>query len=389
MTRIGDLLIDLGAYAALPDERTFREWATGRRVFISSVMSEFKEERKRTATAIDDVGAIPVWFEDFGGRDWDPEVAYVEEVRSSDIYVGMIGKSYGAPSEDGYSATEAEYLTAVQAGLRIAVWATSTESREDSELRFLQEVRRQYVTGTFSSAEQLSTQIVRRLREICRENLAEWVKVGDAVVRAEEVRNNGKVIVIRARVVDSDVRSHLEQLRTSSALSYHRTNVVTHAGRSFPMRLENVEMQSGSSRHTSVEITAAVTGQAPNQPSIAYNVAGRSYSSHDAVEAGVRAVVLGEPTEFSLGVPKLAFSWDRFHGFRLSVSVVAALAYLLLAEELVLGGHVARITSLHLGPVNHGRSQLSLAWEEPLPYVGSNRGRSRMLRGEVLFSEPE
>lgn len=54
-------------------------------------MSELPAERKAAATAIRAIGARPVMFEQFAGRDADPEQAYLSEVETSDIYVGILG----------------------------------------------------------------------------------------------------------------------------------------------------------------------------------------------------------------------------------------------------------------------------------------------------------
>ena len=58
-----------------------REWAHGKRGFISSVMTELPAEREAAAAAVRAVGATPVMFELFGGRDADPEDAYLATSR--------------------------------------------------------------------------------------------------------------------------------------------------------------------------------------------------------------------------------------------------------------------------------------------------------------------
>ena len=71
------LLIDRAAAAHVPRDADVREWALDKRVFISSVMAELGEERAAAATAVRSLGARPVMFEDFGGRDADPLNAYL------------------------------------------------------------------------------------------------------------------------------------------------------------------------------------------------------------------------------------------------------------------------------------------------------------------------
>ena|SRR3989442_663401 len=116
------LIIDRAAAAEIPSEQAVREWAHGRRGFISSVMAELQSERKAAATAIRNIGAVPIMFETFGGRDADPEDAYLGEVETADIYIGIIGRKYGRPLKSRYSATHTEYLHAEKSGLRIGIW---------------------------------------------------------------------------------------------------------------------------------------------------------------------------------------------------------------------------------------------------------------------------
>jgi len=67
------LLIDRAAAAELPSADGVREWAREKRAFISSVMTELAEERQAVAAGIRGVGLRAVLFEEFGGRDADPE----------------------------------------------------------------------------------------------------------------------------------------------------------------------------------------------------------------------------------------------------------------------------------------------------------------------------
>lgn len=79
-----------GAAAEVPSAEAVREWARGRRAFISSVMSELPGERQAAADGVRAVGGTPVMFEQFGGRDADPEDAYLSEVETADIYLGIL-----------------------------------------------------------------------------------------------------------------------------------------------------------------------------------------------------------------------------------------------------------------------------------------------------------
>src|SRR5438132_9224283 len=123
--QIEPLLIDRAAAAELPSADGVREWAREKRAFISSVMAELPAERQATAAGIRAVGLRAVMFEEFGGRDADPEEAYLAEVEGSDIYVGILGRRYGKPLKSRFSATHAEYLHAEKHALRMAVWTSA------------------------------------------------------------------------------------------------------------------------------------------------------------------------------------------------------------------------------------------------------------------------
>ena len=75
------------------------------RVFISSVQDEFAEERRRlkqwlttdlfVSRFVEDV----FLFEDVPSRGKPPQDVFLDEVKSSDIYIGLIGSQYYGPAE--------------------------------------------------------------------------------------------------------------------------------------------------------------------------------------------------------------------------------------------------------------------------------------------------
>ncbi len=86
-------------------------------------MVDLKPERAAVATAIDSAGAEPVLFERFGGRDDEPERAYLSEVHRSTIYLAILGDRYVKrlmPSRR--SAIHDENREAEQTHLRICAW---------------------------------------------------------------------------------------------------------------------------------------------------------------------------------------------------------------------------------------------------------------------------
>jgi hypothetical protein len=92
-------------------------------------------ERQAAAAAVRTIGGRPVMLELFGGRNADPEDAYLGEVETSDAYIGILGRRYGKPLPSRFSATHTEYLHAEKSGLRIATWCSNADDREGHEKR--------------------------------------------------------------------------------------------------------------------------------------------------------------------------------------------------------------------------------------------------------------
>ena len=149
-------------------------------------------------------------FEEFGGRDADPLDAYLGEVETSQIYVGILGQSYGRPLPTRFSATHTEFRHAEQQGLRMAVWALATQHREGPQQSFLDEVRTFHVAPAFRSPADLERQVGERLHGIAAEDLAPWTKLGSIVFRATKVVHAGNEIAVTARVQSDDVAHALE-----------------------------------------------------------------------------------------------------------------------------------------------------------------------------------
>lgn len=152
-------------------------------------------------------------FEEFGGRDADPEQAYLAEVEGADIYIGILGKRYGKPLKSRYSPTHAEFRHAEKHALRIAVWTLATGEREGPQQSFLDEVRTFYVAPAFTTPDDLRRQVEDRLKAIAAEDLAPWCKLGNVVFRAAEIEDRGDTVEVKARVKDDAVPRVLEEMR--------------------------------------------------------------------------------------------------------------------------------------------------------------------------------
>src|ERR1035441_1796999 len=164
------LIIDRTQSPPALDEASFRAWAATHTVFVSSEMRELKSERRAVADALRAIGVKVVMFEDLGGRDDDPETAYLDGVARSDIYVAIVADRYGRMLPSGRSPTHEEYLEARRRGLRIAAWVAEDDSARQGHARdFVAELQVFHATGTYTTVSSLTRSIDERIREIAAE----------------------------------------------------------------------------------------------------------------------------------------------------------------------------------------------------------------------------
>ena len=84
------------------------------KIFISSVQSDFAQERAMLGQYISQDALLGKFFETFLFEDVpanaaSPQQVYLSEVEMSDIYLGLYGNRYGYEDAEGVSPTEREY----------------------------------------------------------------------------------------------------------------------------------------------------------------------------------------------------------------------------------------------------------------------------------------
>ena len=87
------------------------------KVFISSVQSEFSQERQLVFDFIRNDELMGQYFEPFifeqiAAQDANPRQLYLDEASSCQVYLLLVGKRYGNLLADGISPTEKEYQAA-------------------------------------------------------------------------------------------------------------------------------------------------------------------------------------------------------------------------------------------------------------------------------------
>lgn len=353
------LLADLSPAAAL-DEASVRAWAAEQSVFVSGVIGGMEAERRAAAEAIAKVGARAVLFEDFGGMDDDAEAAYLANVVSSDIYLGVLGRRYGKPLKSGYSASHAEYNEAVLRGLRISVWVPHDEL-DGPQRDFLEAIRVFHTTGSYSSPEELGAKVQRRLHAMAAEALSPWVKVGNTIFRAGTVTYDGATVTVKARIRDNTVAASLEARRPSMSYGRNAETRITWPGGSVRVRVTAVEVEVGGGRARNVTVAA---DRIADEHAGGFDMALEGRTPDDLTELAMRVALLGEPNP--LGAMAFMIAAENplpaLEALGLPEDAVAQVAELLLTEMLVAGRGVDHLTAFRLGPKHRGRRRLLLGW---------------------------
>ena len=128
------------------------------KVFISSVQSEFAQERQRIFDFIRTDELIgqhfePFIFEQIAAQDTNPRQLYIDEASSCQVYLLLIGKRYGNILPEGISPTEKEYQAAGESNAwRVAfISDMDGQKREEEEERFFRKVQNELSYRVFSN----------------------------------------------------------------------------------------------------------------------------------------------------------------------------------------------------------------------------------------------
>ncbi len=140
------------------------------RIFISSVQREFAKERRALAEMIRKDMLLGTFFEVFlfeetTAQNRSAQSVYLDEVRNSDIYIGLFGTEYGFEDAEGVSPTEREYDLATECDkCRLAfVKRASAHLRSPKERALIAKVEREVTRKSFSSLAMLKKMVYEAL----------------------------------------------------------------------------------------------------------------------------------------------------------------------------------------------------------------------------------
>lgn len=119
------------------------------KVFISSVRRDLAEERDYLPELLTAIGHTPSRFEDFAAQDLTSRGACLTGVQEADVYLLLLGATYGDEmSDSGFSATEEEFNAAKERGLPTYVFTKRNVIPEAAQQKFMDTVGR-YHNGRF------------------------------------------------------------------------------------------------------------------------------------------------------------------------------------------------------------------------------------------------
>src|SRR3989337_2195428 len=141
------------------------------KIFVSSNQTEHKEERTAIKEIILDNPTLRNFFEVFLFEDTpaegeSPITSYLKEVDNSDIYIGIIGKEYGAKGKDGLSPTEREFRRFIKRPEKEAllfIKGRDNSGRDRDIQNFIKTIRESYIYKRFTNPDGLKAQVLSSL----------------------------------------------------------------------------------------------------------------------------------------------------------------------------------------------------------------------------------
>ena len=372
-----DLSVDLASTNAPPSDADVAQWAAQQSVFVSSLITDLREERAAVRSAITAFGARPVMFEhDLGGQEVPADRAYLDGLAGSTVYLGIYGTRYGQPLESGYSATHDEYRHADGRNMRMALFVRDPFHAADGPQRdFVGGVRARYTTAPYKGPAELGERARDRLKIMAAESLTPWVILGNTAFRASSTRTSGDTIVVRTTIRDRRVAELI------AGYADARTDL-SYAGPhdSADVRVLDVATESTSAGSQTFEITMKRLGQQqlPTFGSV------NGVSADDVFERTLRGAFFGEPVENHLwGLATLEDPFEILRGRGLPDAVVRSLAHVLADEAFRRQGIRGGTSKFILGPPKAAGRLLDMSWYPPHRFGNQPAPVERSVSGTI------
>ncbi len=145
---------------------------TSLRIFISSVQSEFAQEREALRDYMREDALLRRFFDVFlfeeaPASNQRPDELYLDEVERCDVYVGLFGWGYGSEDEEGVSPTEREFDRATALGVHRLVFVKGAEdgARHPRMRALIGKAQAGLIRKRFNILEELKTALYASLVE--------------------------------------------------------------------------------------------------------------------------------------------------------------------------------------------------------------------------------
>lgn len=141
-----------------------------KKIFISSVQTEFVKERKALHEYILADPLLGKFFEPFlfellPAIDQRVDAVYLREVEQSDIYLGLLGKEYGIENKNGISSTELEFDQATKHHKTRLLFLSAhpNTERHPKEVKFISKTQKVLIRKRFSRIDDLKSAVYATL----------------------------------------------------------------------------------------------------------------------------------------------------------------------------------------------------------------------------------
>ena len=374
--QLENLLIDRVTPIQRPSYQQIKQWASNKRVFISSTMDDLAEARQAVAEMITELDAQPVMFETLGARTDDSRQAYTSEVRRSQIYLGILSRRYGTKIPSGYSATHEEYEEARKHRKEILLFldATIPDVERDGHLnRWIKELYKFHVLAKYRGMSDLVQQAKTSLEEIARDELTPWVKLARVVFQATRIAKvtQGPTTTITVTTAGRDPHVTVELAGLVQERFGTATRQLTFRRESFEVQVVGVYETIDPLGNDSMVLTCKTAEdryqRQERHPLMSmtggYSGPSGRYGYRDLVGIALRGVALGEqpPRDILLeSFPRADFK-ALYQRYGDDAQVFPKIAQLLIVEALYQHGIVDKLVYASVGKVRDGRLHVSLS----------------------------
>ena len=258
--------------------------------FVSSVMAGYEHYRAAAIEGIEAVGATPVAFERFGGRDSDPEAAYLAEVSTRRFTWACSARATASrcPTLFGDPRRVQPCRAGRPAALDMGRGACRSRGAAAVVLRGRARVRRDRQLLEPGGLEDRSR---RRLRGVAAEDLSPWCKLGPVVFPAREITES-RDGVVEATVRDPGVAEALQAMNDPFARGGASSRIRVAAGR---RRSATFRRTTRAARTRDFRISLAV--EPPSAPQ-RYTLNGISWE--EMTDLAIRVSIMGESNPLGL-----------------------------------------------------------------------------------------